>query len=89
MRPLREVRKISDRGIKIDYDGDGSVLHTLQGVTRINDAGKSAEIFIEDHITPQDILKQLVDKIEIRKFDLSEPSLHEIFIRAVGGETDE
>ena len=87
--PMREVRSSGDRGIKIDYDGDGSVLHSLPGVIRINDAGKSAEIFVEDHISPQDILKQLVGKIEIRKFDLSEPSLHEIFIRAVGGEIDE
>ena len=87
--PLREVRSTGDHGLKIDYDGDGSILHQLSGVARINDAGKSAELFLEEGTEPQDILKQIVDKLVIRKFDISEPSLHEIFVRAVGGETDE
>jgi ABC-2 type transport system ATP-binding protein len=87
--PLREVRGSGDHGIKIDYDGDGSFLQSLPGVTRVNDAGKSAELFHDESTTPQEILKQLVDKLTIRKFDLSEPSLHEIFVRAVGGSIDE
>jgi|ETNmetMinimDraft_15_1059895.scaffolds.fasta_scaffold15969_2 ABC-2 type transport system ATP-binding protein len=87
--PLAEVRGSGDKGIKIDYDGDGSILHRLPGVTRINDAGKSAELFLEPGGDPQEILAVLAGKLTIRKFDLSDPSLHEIFIRAVGGSTDE
>ena len=87
--PLRDVKSSGDQGIKIDYDGDGSILHRLAGVTRVNDAGKSAELFLESGRDPQDILAELVGKITIRKFDLSEPSLHEVFFRAVGGKADE
>jgi ABC-2 type transport system ATP-binding protein len=87
--PLAEVRGKGDKGIKIDYDGDGSILHRLPGVARINDAGKSAELFLEPGGDPQEILAALAGKLTIRKFDLSDPSLHEIFIRAVGGSTDE
>ncbi len=87
--PLREIRGSGDHGIKIDYDGDGSFLRNLPGVLRCNDAGKSAELFLKDGTNPQDILRAIVDKLTIRKFDLSEPSLHEIFVRAVGGRTHE
>jgi len=86
---LSEVRKSAGKGIHIDYDGDGNLLHTLPGVQRVNDAGKTAEIFLEEGTNPQEILAQLVGKLEIRRFDLSEPSLHEVFIRAVGGESHE
>jgi ABC-2 type transport system ATP-binding protein len=85
---LSDVRRSVGRGIKIDYNGDGSLLQTMEGVVRVNDAGKSAEIFLEDGYDPQRILQNLVGKLEIRKFDLSEPSLHEVFIRAVGGSTN-
>ncbi len=86
---LTQVRAGHDNGIKIDYDGDGSILQTLPGVQRLNDAGKHAELFLEPGINPQNILKSLMGKLEIRRFDLSEPSLHEVFIRAVGGKNDE
>ncbi len=84
--PLGEVRSAGDHGIQIDYDGDGSVFKEVAGVERINDSGKHAEIFLEKGVDPQTVLQQLVGRISIRRFDLREPSLHEIFVRAVGGE---
>ncbi len=56
---------------------------------RINDAGKSAELFLQEGVDPQDILKGLVGKVGVRRFDIREPSLHEIFVRAVGGVSHE
>ncbi len=82
---LSEIKKQEGLGILLDYEGDGSFLHHLPGITRINDAGKQAEIFLGPDSNPQDLLKQLVDKISIRRFDIREPSLHEIFVRAVKG----
>jgi len=84
--PLSEVRKSVGRGIRLDYNGDGGLLKELPGVNRVNDAGKTAELFLEEGIDPQSILIALAGKLEIRKFDLSEPSLHEVFIRAVKGD---
>jgi ABC-2 type transport system ATP-binding protein len=85
---LSAVRASGGQGVMLDYDGDGGVLNQLPGVLRVNDAGKQAELVLEDGADPQAILAALVGKVQIRRFDLSEPSLHEIFIRAVGGETD-
>jgi ABC-2 type transport system ATP-binding protein len=86
---LSEVKSGGQHGIQIDYDGDGSILRSLPGVHRINDMGKTAEIFLENGHDPQEILTSLVGKVRIRRFDIREPSLHEIFVRAVGGKSDE
>lgn len=86
---LAEVKSTHERGIQVDYDGDGAVFHELQSqglVDRVNDAGKTCEMFPTDGTDPQQILKKLVERISIRRFDLRDPSLHEIFVRAVGGE---
>lgn len=83
--PLSEVKESGDRGILLDYDGDGgAILRNLPGVRRINDAGKQAEITLEPGGDPQAILAQLVEaKLKVRRFDLREPSLHEIFVQSV------
>ena len=86
---VADIRATGDFGIQIDYDGDSDVLRSLPGVRRLNDSGKHAEIFLERGVDPQDILRALVGKLRIQRFDIREPSLHEIFVRTVGGKTDE
>ncbi len=87
--PVSEVRATGDFGIQIEYDGDGDVLRKLPGVRRLNDSGRQAEIFLAEGVDPQEVLKALVGRLRIRRFDIREPSLHEIFVRAVKGNTDE
>jgi ABC-2 type transport system ATP-binding protein len=81
--PLATVRRNADHGIHLDYDGDGSFLRQLPGVQRINDSGKSAELFLRPGHDPQEFLRSIVDRLVVRRFDLREPSLHEIFVRKV------
>ena len=85
---LAEARASGDKAVVIDYEGDGSILRRLPGVRHMTDAGKTAEIFLAEGTNPQDILAQLVGQLKIRRFDTREPSLHEVFIRAVGGDAD-
>ena len=80
---LAEIKAGRDHGIKIDYDGDGTLLQQIPGVDRVNDNNKSAEIFLQSGRDPQDALRWLVERVKIRSFDISEPSLHEIFVRTV------
>ena len=86
---LEEVRESKGQAVLLDYDGDGSMLAGLPGVRRVNDAGKQAELFLEEGTDPQQILGALLQKLRIRRFDLRAPSLHEIFIRTVGEQPDE
>jgi ABC-2 type transport system ATP-binding protein len=87
--PLSAVKASGELGIRLDYDGDGSCLRALPGVSRLNDSGKQAELFLEPGTDPQSILAALVGKVTIRRFDLREPSLHEVFVRAVGGQIND
>jgi ABC-2 type transport system ATP-binding protein len=80
---VAEIKRGLDQGIRIEYDGDGSVLQRLPGKDRVNDNNKSAEIFLQPGNDPQDALRWLVDHLTIRSFDISEPSLHEVFVRTV------
>lgn len=82
--PLAEIKATGELGIRLDYDGDGQILRELDGVARLADRGKQAEIFLDDGIDPQEILAKLVGRLQIHRFDLREPSLHEIFVRTVG-----
>ena len=85
---LSEVRSSGGRAAMLDYDGDGRTLVDLPGVVRINDSGKQAELILAADADSQQLLAALLDKVQIRRFDLREPSLHEIFIRTVGGAND-
>lgn len=83
---LAEIKSGGPRAIKLDYTGDASFLKQMHGVDRVNDAGQSAEIYLEDGVDPQSFLQSIVGKLQIRRFDLREPSLHEIYVRTVGPE---
>jgi ABC-2 type transport system ATP-binding protein len=80
---LGDLKRDTGRTIALDYDGDGTVLRNLPGVTRINDAGRHAELTLEPGADPQAILAHLVGQLTIRRFDTSSVSLHELFIRSV------
>lgn len=82
---LAEVKQAASETIYLEYEGDGSqFLQNLPGVTRINDMGKAAELSLDQHADPQKILQQLVSQTTVRKFAVNTPSLHEIFVRAIG-----
>jgi ABC-2 type transport system ATP-binding protein len=81
---LAKIKSAGGQAILLDYDGDGSLLDSLPGIRRVSDSGKQAELFMEEGADPQKILSSLVGKVDIRRFDLREPSLHEIFIRTAG-----
>jgi ABC-2 type transport system ATP-binding protein len=86
---IADIKASGGKGILLDYEGDGAVLRELPGVARLNDAGKHAELILADGADAQEILKSLAGRLTIRRFDTREVSLHEIFVRAVGGKNHE
>jgi len=80
---LEEVKSSVDEAVRLDYAGDASFITELPFVERFEDRGKSGEVFLRPGTDPQELLKALVGRITLRRFDLREPSLHEIFIRMV------
>ncbi len=65
------------------FEGDGSFLKSLPGVAAVNDHGRYAEIKLGPGSDPQAILKAASDRLKITRFEVVEPSLHDIFIERV------
>ena len=78
-----EVRAEAGDTLRLDYEGDGSILKSLPGVVRLNDAGKHAELTLAPQADTQKLLALLIGKITITRFDISSASLHEVFVRSI------
>jgi ABC-2 type transport system ATP-binding protein len=77
---LNEIKSAYKETLVVEYEGE---LKRVEGVKKIDDYGKYAELCLEENSDPQDILKRLVGIVEIRRFEMKAPSLNEIFIEVV------
>ncbi len=62
----------------------GRDLQGLPGVTQVTDHGNEAELTLASDADTNGLLAALVERADIQRFDLREPSLHEIFKRIAG-----
>ncbi len=53
-------------------------------VTNVEQQKNTLEITLEKGADPQELLKAIVGKVRVRKFEVKMPSLHEIFVELVG-----
>jgi ABC-2 type transport system ATP-binding protein len=67
------------------YDGDGSFLGALPGVLQVSDFGRYVELRMAEGADPQAILRAASDRLRISRFEVVEPSLHDIFVERVTG----
>ena len=68
----------------IHADADLEYLRNHPGVTQYKQLAEGCELQIENEDVSQTILESLHGKGFIRKFNLEEPSLNDIFIEKVG-----
>jgi ABC-2 type transport system ATP-binding protein len=82
---VAEVKsKYRNNAVLIETKGD---LTGIEGVTGITPHNGALELKLDENTTPQMVLERLVKKgIVINRFELSMPSLTEIFIKVVGDE---
>jgi len=77
---LTEIKSNYKESVVVEYEGK---LKRVEGVKKVNDYGKYAELSLEEDTDPQEILKKLVEVVGVRRFELKAPSLNEIFIEVV------
>ncbi len=73
-----------NRAIRLNYAGDGAFIEELPLVKRVREYGSDMEIFLNEGADSQDLLREFVDRIEIKTFDVSDPSLYDIFLQVAG-----
>jgi ABC-2 type transport system ATP-binding protein len=75
--------------VVLAYDGDGSFLGTLPGVAKVSDFGQYVEVRLQDGADAQPLLREAAARLRLRRFEIVEPSLHDIFVETVKGHEKE
>ncbi len=70
--------------ILVEYDGDGGFLKSVPGVARVDEYGRASEIRLDGGADPQAVFRAMADRVRVRRFEVVAPTLHNIFIEAVG-----
>ena len=71
--------------VVLAYDGDGSFVASLPGVAKVTDFGQYVEVRLQDGADPQPLLQEAAARLRLRRFEIVEPSLHDIFVETVTG----
>ncbi|MFZ0454058.1 MAG: ATP-binding cassette domain-containing protein [Ignavibacteriaceae bacterium] len=81
---LNQIKKsYGGNNIKIEYSGDASFIKKLPYVKQLDIYSNYAEVQLADGTSPGELLRTLVDKINISSFSVIEPTLNKIFIDTV------
>jgi ABC-2 type transport system ATP-binding protein len=70
--------------IRIEFDGDGKILSSNPAFTSSQIYENYAELILANSIQPHIVLREISQKLNIRKFETTEPSLNTIFLEIVG-----
>jgi ABC-2 type transport system ATP-binding protein len=82
--PLLDVKQsYGHNSVSIRFEGDGAFLGELPQVAAINPQGREVHLTLADGADPESILKEAVGRLRIHKFEVSEPSIHDIFVEQV------
>jgi len=66
--------------LQIDFDGDGGFIGSLPGVQGMTEFNNYVELRLTADVQPHEILRAVVNKVTVRRFEVMEPSLYDIFI---------
>jgi len=82
---LREIRRSESRNaVALRFEGNDGLLKDPSLVLNVRQVGEDIEVLLAEGVSPQTLLKRLVDAdTVVTKFELVEPSLHDIFIAKV------
>ena len=82
---LRDVKKrYGTNSLRIEFEGNGEFLKKSPLVKRADVYQNYAELELVDMHKSRELLSKIDDQLDIRKFEIVEPSLNSIFINVVG-----
>jgi ABC-2 type transport system ATP-binding protein len=82
---LHEIKGRYGRNtVALAFEGDGAFLTNHPLVKRTSVYNAYMEVTLADGADPQSLLKDALGRVRISRFEIQEPSLHDIFIERVG-----
>lgn len=84
--PLADVKqRFGKNSIRLEFDGDGSFLKHHPSIKSAHMYENYAELLLAEGARPQEFLREIASLLEIRKFELMQPTLNAIFLDHVSG----
>jgi ABC-2 type transport system ATP-binding protein len=75
--------------VRVQLEGNASHLDGLPGVAAVRDLGRLQEFRLERGADPQHLLAALMQRGRVVHFELTRPSLHDIFVRIARPQAEE
>jgi ABC-2 type transport system ATP-binding protein len=75
--------------IRVRFGDDVQLLNALPGVQSVTDFGRSQELRLSTSADPQQVLAALVSRGKLLHFEVTRPSLHDIFVRIAQPQSEE
>jgi ABC-2 type transport system ATP-binding protein len=72
--------------IRVAVEGNGFDPSTIAAVEKVTDFGRFQELRVNPEADTQDVLAALMEQGRVSHFELTRPSLHDIFVRIAGPE---
>ncbi|HKW13810.1 MAG TPA: ATP-binding cassette domain-containing protein [Candidatus Krumholzibacteria bacterium] len=80
-------QRYGKNGVNLRFEGDGTYLHTLPEVASFQDNGNETFLRLKDGVDPGRVLDAARSRLNVTRFELAEPSVYDIFIEQVAGDT--
>ncbi len=75
--------------IRVRTGGNGIAFDQLPGIVGVNDFGQFQELRLTDNADPQAVLKALTEQTRVEHFEVTRPTLHDIFVRIARPHSEE
>jgi ABC-2 type transport system ATP-binding protein len=70
--------------LRVRTPAEARDLHGLPGVEIVNDYGREKELRLARGADPQAVVREVVARAAVERFEIVRPSLHDIFVRIAG-----
>jgi ABC-2 type transport system ATP-binding protein len=81
---LPEVKGAHGRDtVALAFDGDGSFLEGHPLVRQVSAHRGYVEVALRDGADPQELLREVASRVRLSRFEITEPSMHDIFVERV------
>jgi ABC-2 type transport system ATP-binding protein len=83
--PLKQVKaRFGKNHVQIEYEGNDEFLQQSELIKTYNNYGNYVEVRLAPGADPQQLLRLVMERSRVNRFELMEPSLEEIFKEVVG-----
>ena len=81
--------KFGQDTLRVQTESGAARFNEIKGIEKVNDFGQVQELRMEQGADSQEVLRAIMDRTRIHKFELTSPSLNDIFIRIARPENTE